>query len=226
MREIGLETVALWGQRLWTKMTGIMPYYCQLAEAQIAMGSIFETQNISEIIDRKGKEDNSTQEGTSLSQSQNRSRDMTTGMEQSANNTQITNSTEDKIINNTEDGKNLFSDTPQDGLSAVENGTYLTNATIDNIERTESDKTDFDSTQTTTQSQTGTQKQKEDDSINLNNTAGKTGKYDKDYEENVSRETKGYNANKVQLLKQYQETLQAIPLLIIEQLADLFIAIL
>lgn len=48
MREIGLETAALWTYHMETRLSEIMPKYVEIAKAQEAMGSIFENSNYTE----------------------------------------------------------------------------------------------------------------------------------------------------------------------------------
>lgn len=108
-REIGLETVPLWKDRMLQRLTTIMPYYVKLWNAETSMGSIFENHDFTERGDL-----NFINEKTGESQENGHASGQNSG--RSA----------------TERGdKSLYSDTPQNGLQAVENGNYLTSATIE-----------------------------------------------------------------------------------------------
>lgn len=106
-REISEETVGLWKLRLNTKMNEIMPYYNQLYKSELLEFNPLYTHNLTRQHDIKGTS-NSTENSS----------------------TKVTHdNTEDVTVNST--NMNLYSDTPQGGLSGLENETYLTNATKD-----------------------------------------------------------------------------------------------
>lgn len=108
INEIGLETYALWKLRLNTKMNEIMPYYNQLYKSELyTFNPLYDTD-----ITRQHKVD--------------RSQDSTTK-------TTDTSTTEQTNGNVHADA---YSDTPQGGITGVENLNYLTNyrkITDDNI---------------------------------------------------------------------------------------------
>ena len=221
MREIGLETVALWKQFLETRMNEIMPYYVQLANAQISMADAFITKNLKETIKREGTEnsDKNTKGKSNGSEETNDTHNISGEKYQEGSDTTkdtIEGSSEkdvsttdhtvnDQTVNNETNGKKLISDTPQDGLEAVINGTYLSNAEIDNSHTGESSNQESNSTGTgkeiITNNQTrdgeGTNKNYEKSSNSNIGNVTKTNTNDstvdellnKDYNENVSRET-------------------------------------
>lgn len=99
INEIGLETYALWKLRLNTKMNEIMPYYNQLYKSELyTFNPLYDTD-----ITRQHKVD--------------RSQDSTTK-------TTDTSTTEQTNGNVHADA---YSDTPQGGITGVENLNYLTN---------------------------------------------------------------------------------------------------
>lgn len=176
MREIGLETVALWKQFLETRMNEIMPYYVQLANAQLSLADAFITTSLKETVAKDGNE--SSDKNIQGSQNGNIDDTLTGKMDVTVSGNADTDRTEgtvidrsltdkksgddnstktiittgdvtenltgksDKTINSTQNdegsgsnnydnqGKQYYSDTPQNGLESVETGTYLTNATI------------------------------------------------------------------------------------------------
>lgn len=108
-REIGLETVPLWKDRMLQRLNTIMPYYVKLWNAERDMGNVFKNHDFTEngVL-------NFINERTGESQENGHASGQNTGH------------------SNTERGeKSLYSDTPQNGLQAVEEGQYLTSATID-----------------------------------------------------------------------------------------------
>lgn len=99
INEIGLETYALWKLRLNTKMNEIMPYYNQLYKSELyTFNPLYDTD-----ITRQHKVD--------------RSQDSTTKT--------TDNSTTEQTNGNVH--ADAYSDTPQGGITGVENLNYLTN---------------------------------------------------------------------------------------------------
>lgn len=105
-REICAETVELW--KLWLDATlcAIMPYYNKLYESDLIKFDIFDNINITKKYEKKLNENNKNNEN-------------------SKGNIE-TNS------NSNNNGKNInkYSDTPQGGLTDIENNKYLTNVRI------------------------------------------------------------------------------------------------
>ena len=99
-REIGMETYALWKTKLISKMLLIMPKYNLLYEAWSKDFNPLDNVNINK---------NSTVDYTSKI-TENNNVDTTTSS------------------NGESQSKNLFSDTPQGGLTGLDNETYLTQA--------------------------------------------------------------------------------------------------
>lgn len=166
-REIGLETVGLWRFYLTQKMNEIMPYYNQLYTSAQIKFNPFYN------IDFKKEGSNKRADKGKSSLDNNGS-----------------NST---IIN----AKQRHSDTPQGGLSGIENNNYLTDATID------------DSTTTN----------------NIKNNNKSTNEMSSD--ESFTERTYGFSGTKTQseLLNEYRNTFLNIDLLLIMELRDLFLNI-
>lgn len=206
MREIGVETVPYWKLLLEERMQLIMPYYISLNEATLSMAEAFISKNYTEELKRDGTENNDVTRVKTGKDERN-----VTGSTDSTGNT-----SNDTIVNRENNSQDLFSDTPQNGLEAVANGTYLTNA---NIQKS----TDIDSsneTGTSTVHNSGTT----DDTLNRSENEDNTS--EKSYVENLNKVISGFDGNKAEVLKQYRETLLNIPKLIIRDLSDLFISIL
>lgn len=100
-REIGLETYGLWKLKLEDKMNEIMPYLNKFYAMYVHDVNPLYNMNYT-------KEHHGT-------------RDSDSNYENSASSTS----------ENTSNDQRLYSDTPQGGLTDVQNGRYLTNATFD-----------------------------------------------------------------------------------------------
>lgn len=206
MREIGVETFPYWKLMLETRMNEIMPYYVQLASSTITMADAFINRNTTETLKRDGSEN---QDNTRVKTgSDNRT---VTGSQDSSSTT-----ISDTTINRENNSQDLYSDTPQDGLDNVINGTYLTNATI----QKSNDADSSHETGSTSGEVSGTTKDDLEKSENEDETSEKT------YLENLSRIISGFDGDKVDTLLKYRETLLQIPKMIIRDLSDLFISIL
>lgn len=151
MREIGLETFALWQYYITTRLEEIMPKYVEIAKAQVAMGDIFETTSRREQweVDKSGTENQTSTDTKNTDRTQDNTGTFSSDSEGSENTSStgkttdgITNSrTEDTSESSSESGETgqngttnaqkLYSDTPQNGLPDVIAGRYLTNATVE-----------------------------------------------------------------------------------------------
>ena len=183
MREICAETVGLWKLWLNERMAEIMPYYNQLDEsAELKYEPLID-------VDYK-TEHNRSSEGTTQGQTDSNS-----------NNTCSDNFKTDA----TDNGKNLYSDTPQGALTGVENGEYLTNATL----------TEGKATQTNTGTQTNAGTSQMTNSGSFGNT--------EHYTESVKGKRGGQTYQK--MVMEYRETILNIDSMIIDELKDLFMMI-
>lgn len=150
-REIGFETVGLWKQKLNQKMIEIMPYYNKLYETELI--EFDPMKNIDRVLtDEETRRRNTA--GTSdrtLNETKNDTKDETRNetINETKNDTANTtlrhekktsrgNDTNTNVINSAEDSWVLFSDTPEGGITGIENAgsgnsvgnnAYLTNAT-------------------------------------------------------------------------------------------------
>lgn len=178
-REIGEETVGLWKLRLNSKLNEIMPYYNKLYLSELMEFNPLYTTNITR--DKTGTVAN---ENSGNVNSQNETTNTGTGKGESASK-----------------NYNKYSDTPQGALDNVEEGTYLTNATIDESTASNSSETSNNSKGSGSVSSRG----KSDTTENyLEHVVG----YD------------GHNASK--LLMDYRDTFLNIDVRIIEDLEPLF----
>lgn len=184
-REIGLETVSLWKLKLETKLNEIMPYYNQLYKSTLLEFNPFYDVDIT-------RKHNVRSDGTRKETNENK------------------NQTQNQSTNKTNSNGNstdwtLYSDTPQGGVTGIENETYLTNATKETNQNANEVNTINNGSST--------------DSSN-----GKTDSVIKnveDYLETVKGKqgTQDYST----LLLKYRETFLNIDMQVIEELNDLFL---
>lgn len=167
VREIGSETVGLFKLFLSRKMNEIMPYYNKLYQSELIDFNPLYTENLTKDYHKDNvstgngnsntKTDNTktnthsaneTEENSSTSNteaqgtSSNNSTSTTDGTDHETSRTDLGHSQSDRII---------YSDTPQNDLSQIENGTYATNATFE--AHSYNDGTDYN-TDSTNHSQT------------------------------------------------------------------------
>lgn len=199
MREIGAETVGLWLHWLRTRMNEIMPYYNQLYKSALIEFNPIHDYELTHKSQRV-HDGNTTTETEEITETEN-----TTDAEGTNQNTNNSESTRQNI--------NKFNDTPQGQLTSVLDGTYLTNATVD--DGTGTVKT------TVTANQTGKV-------IGAGTTTGassgvSTVKNTEDYTLTISGKTGGKSYSK--LLTEFRETLLNIDMMIINDLSDLFMGL-
>lgn len=182
-REIGSETYGLWKLRLDTKMNEIMPYYNQLYDSQLLTFNPLYDKDLTTTGTRTDQGTNSTDANTTV----------------------------DNVVttdnNNTVTGKNVnaFQETPQNGLMDVESLKYLSTATIDTTNSSDTGKG--------TQDTKGTSQNITNSGFNSLN----------DYAEHVAGMTGARSG--AQLLKEFRETFLNIDLQIIAELKDLFMLV-
>lgn len=222
MREIGLETVPLWKHYLQVRLTGIMPYYVKLAESEISKAEALQNRNVTERTNRQGgeteKKDNVTVSQKNAKENENDETVQT--VDQRSTGSQETSSNGRQ----TDEGKQLHSDTPQNGLQNVIDGTYLTDAVVNDNTSTVQNSSNSSSTATNNGESisNGTRNKQFGEEGNVNVTDDR----ERDYQENVSRETSGFDGDVVDTIVKYREAILQIPLMIIKDLGDLFISIL
>lgn len=227
-REIGEETVGLWKLRLNSKMNEIMPYYNQLYSSALIQ---FNPMNDVDYTRSGNKEDNITGKDTvneserrNLEGSEARTLEMGGTIERNGNSsgTRTDNTTE---INNN-NGWVYKSDTPQGGITGVENMDYLSEAdhstennsrtntgTVGN-EESHSDTDEYDRTDTETVDRT------DDETRTRGSETNKTAKNIGEYSERIFGKSAGVSYSK--MLQEFRETFLNIDMMIIRDLEVLF----
>lgn len=178
-REIGYETVGRWKMALETKLNEIMPYYNKMYNSELLEFNPLYTHDL------KTKKDDKLVKGSTI------------------NDVSQHSITLEDEHSDTEKGTgyNLVSDTPQGGLSGIDDMTYMSNA----------QKNTTDSTVTGNYTRTDTGDSSNDRTINSTDID--------DYLQHVY----GYNGySPSKLLEEYRETFLNIDMLIIKDLDKLF----
>lgn len=202
MREIGMETVALWKHKLTTRLEEILPKYVKMYAEIEASGSILENVSIKEVGNDK-RVGSVTESGT-------KNTDVTDTKNQDS--TVTGNNTLNRDV--TTHGANQYSDTPQDGLTDVMTGKYLTSANVD-------DGSDItDETQTASTISKGMQNLTRDMDETSSNNRNSTETSDNTVTRN------GYQGNKVEDVWQYSQKAVSVYQMIIRDVADCFMGIL
>lgn len=199
-REIGEETVGLWKLRLNTRMNEIMPYYNQLYESETLKINPLYTFNY-----QKTHKDSGGDNRTNTNSGIDKITSTSSGRTQTEVKGEVQSSKQEVL-------KNRYSDTPQGGLVGIENNTYLTNATIDDNNITQTDSNNGTSSETNNNTNEQTTSYGKISTENITTT--------REYIESISG-SNGMSDSK--LLMEYRETFLNIDILIINELSDLFI---
>lgn len=222
--EIGFETVAQWKHFLITKMREIMPYYNGLYESADMKFNPFDDVNFTKIglKNDEGKIDkNRTKNEQKLNVDNATEKTVANDSDNLEANKFATGENTNKI---SEAGNNLYSDTPQNGLSGVRSGNYLTNATATDSEKTEKNN-DINNEQNKS-------KRERENTINTDNQRINTSDGKEDEQENIVNKNdsiwnetvrgKMGSASYSKLLTEYRSTIINIDEMIVNELKDLF----
>ena len=223
-REISEETFGLWKLRLECRLNEIMPYYNKLYLSEtLNFNPLYDT-DITTSFDKDFKGNNkavSKQNNTSTVNSTGSISDVV-----SVDNTQQTATTNKNNDTETTQNKNwdLYSDTPQGGITGLENNEYLTNARKNNGDSTakREQKAEFSGTvgNTGTTQTTNNSSNSTDSQTALNSTNDTDITNTESYIQKVQGKSSGGSFSK--MISEYRETLLNIDMQIINNLSDLF----
>lgn len=216
MREIGFETVGQWKLKLETTLNEIMPYYNQLYKSELLEFNPFYDVDLT----REHKIEREGNENTDTSQNEETEEGTTSNVGSTSETATDTSNSDEASTSSATNNKMRQSDTPQGGISGLENDNYLTNATItddtNNARTTSSGSSKGNSTTTTT----------EDSEIDrrISRNADGTTKRDTNSTENYLETVKGKQggADYSELLTKYRNTFLNIDMQVINELNDLF----
>ena len=223
-REIGFESVGLWKLKLDTKLNEIMPYYNEryktvdmkynpLNDVDYTRTSLGDENgnnrrdNINERNSKTNKGGTETNIGTS------NGTDKRTGTVGVAGNSSGSGNSSER-----------FSDTPQGGLTGLQNDNYLTNATLKNNSNTEqhSDTTTYNTTDTIDGRSDNIKEYDLNDETKDSSNGSELGEFSttKEYVEHVVG--KMGNRTYASVIKEYRDALINIDMEVIDELKDLF----
>lgn len=244
LREIGSETVGIWLLWMNTRLEEVMPYYNQLYKSSLIefdpMHNVDLTRKHNRTASGTSKEDStntSKEDSTKTVVTEGNKNDNTENTRKVTgdNDTTATSTGSKNTSIETDDTKkDLYSDTPQGGISELENENYLTNArkitddvngTTDESTNT-NDKTGTDysenSTDIGTSKETTTGNTSETATGNVNGTTSNTGSTtsEEDFLETLIGKEGGESYS--DLLNKYRETFLNIDMQVINEFNDLF----
>ena len=218
-REIGYETAGLWKFKLNQKMIEIMPYYNRMYEsAEIQFNPMLDVDYTREYAGNRT-------ESREISGEADRNTDTTLRHERQY---EQGNDTSSNAVNNAGDNWTLFSDTPEGGITGIENAgsgnsvgnnAYLTNAT--HVMNTPEEQT----VTTTHGTITETYNPNGDKADNVNEHAETASTEATEGEDAHTESVKGKmsGASYSKLLEEYRKTILNIDMLVIDALGDLFL---
>lgn len=188
-REIGAESVGLWQLWMNTKLEEVMPYYNQLYESELIKIEPLRNVDYSRTYDKKG---------TGAKQETGRVDSTSTGSGSSESSGSASES---------RDSTDLYSDTPQGGITGLKDMKYLTNA------RLVSDNGSSSGSSKESSSSTGNV---------VSDTANTTTHDDSEvYTEKIVGKTDGTSMSA--MLKEFRESFLNIDMMVIGEFSDLFI---
>lgn len=205
--EMGLETPALWRDRVYTRLNIKMPYYKNLYKSLINSIDDLQVFNSDSTTRNKNNTDN-VEESNSNSSKTDSNANVT------SNNSNVTNNTNSGSSNTDNNSQNLRSDEPQSTItsnayaSLLERNENIT--TVNNSENGKSDSTDLGKSESVTD-------------VNRNETGSKTEKRNGSESEVVTKEFTG--SNKGEMYKTYREMVLNIDELLLNEFEDLFLQI-
>lgn len=226
-REIGQETPGRFKSRLYTKMNEIMPYYNQLYRSEKLTYDPFIDTDIATTFNRNADEigennrNNSGSTNTDTTNTGERTTDNTvsTETESTDNSTNTTNATTT--------GKRRHSDTPQGGLTGLENDQYMSDATLTDETVAQSDT--GEQTSNVGMETTGNEETHSTDTGNAKTetTFGEVATHKINNTEDTFNYTKGKSGGRtyMEMLKEYRESFLNIDLMVINQLEPLFMGL-
>lgn len=210
MREIGQETVALWQYMIQTRLSEIIPKYSEIAKAQSEMGSVFENVNIGETgnrsIDRSNSRNKAERESGTYDEKLDASQESATTAKGATEGNRAT------------DTNSMRSDTPQNGLTDVIEGKYLTDAAVDTGQESYSDSTDSSGSSTQTNSSTVAR------TTDINRTGNENGV--ENVKETEGKNRAGFSGDKAKVLWDYSRMYVNVFQMIIGEVADMFMGVL
>ena len=210
-REIGSETYGLWKLRLQTKLNEIMPYYNKLYESELLKYDPLRdvdmtTTNVGQKTGERSGESNDNRVNSFNGTRQGEHEQTNVGSSNSQGGSSDTT-------------QDLYSDTPQGGLTGVDNLTYLTNARKISNAGTNSNATD---TSDVSKGKNKVEDSNTESSTGKNSSAEKTNSTE-GYVMHVFGKAAGHTYTK--MLKEFRDNLLNIDMDIIRDLADLFMLI-
>lgn len=222
-QEIGFETVGLWKLNLRRKLNEIMPYYNELYKSALLEFNPLYNVDLTRQYSKTGE---GTQDTTGETTGTGETEGTDTNVIDQTGTTKGTNNrTGNNTVSGTKNQTNKHSDTPQGALTGLSSDKYMSAADIN----TDVTSQETETTDTETNESTSTGKQTADRTTTANSTTKSTEKKNavsnsiESYIETVRGKDGGESMSS--LIKQFRETLLNIDMLIIDDIAELFMNI-
>lgn len=226
--EIGVETVGQWKMRLNTKLNEIMPYYNKLYLSELIKFDPFTNVDYTEQIDRE-----TISKILAELKGETNSNNITEflGKELSSNEasgTSSNNGNTNKTGSENGVDRNYYSNTPQNDLTYIEQGRYLTDFRKNTDDRNNKENTS--SQNTNVSRETSRDEKSFENRMNRNignNVEESKNNTDTNTNENIIKKIKGKNNSEsyVKLLQELRQSYMNIDLMIINELQPLFMSI-
>lgn len=205
--EMGLETPALWRDRVYNRLNIKMPYYKNLYKSLINSLGDLQVLNSDTTTRNKNNTDNVEESNSNSSKT-----DSSVNVTSSSNN--VTNNSNSGVSNTNNNSQNLRSDEPQ---STITNNAYASllerNENITNVNNSENSKSDS----------TDSGKSVSSSTVSRNETSNKAENRNGSENEVVRKEFTG--SNKTEMYKTYREMILNIDELLLSEFEELFMQI-
>lgn len=210
-REIGFETMGMFRWQMHRFMHEIMPYYNQMYKSEKLVTEPMLSRNM-DYTEKWTRDETITNadKGTS---------DTTDNTDTTARNDTTATGKADETTNTTTDTRNVYQDTPMNGLDtgAIQNMDYATNVTFDHT-------TETGSSSATTENKSNATTTTDTDRTTANKTTSDR-KQVGDYDGTKVHNEKGFEGSQAELLLAYRKTFVNIDLEIVERCNVLFMGL-
>lgn len=227
-REISEETVGLWKLRLNSRMNEIMPYFNKLYNSElIEFNPLFDVDLTRDYKKQNEGNEDSTNKTASDSETNTQNTNTNTReLSRSESDTENTQMDTSRELSNESTSWNMFQDTPQGGLTGVENNAYLssatkvTNETSESTEESQIGENTRSNTVSETDENNGSDTGKQTYTGNSNNEFNSKINGMEDYIEHIKGTNGGMSYSK--RIKEFRDTFLNIDLQVIDNLKNLF----
>ena len=242
-REIGLETVGLWKLKLNTRLNEIMPYYNQMYKSALLEFNPFYDTDLTTVHsgedtgDKVGTTDFDGNRNTITSENENKDNAYNETLVNTGGFETDVEHSETRDNEHSDDEWNLFSDTPQGGVTGIENAydgvsdnAYLTDARNIKTNGEAHDTIGYTNNTDNTHNDTNQKDGEINEDVSRDKTANESTENNevrtelftntKEWTQRVYGKNAGHSYSK--MLNEFRETFLNIDMMVIDELKDLF----